>query len=148
MNQWHIREMRAEDLDDIMEIESLSFSVPWSKNAFISELKNSDVAKYYVITIQNGIVGYAGLWKVLDEAHITNIAVHPQYRNRGMGTALLEKIITVCQKENIANITLEVRKSNETAIKIYKKMGFRHEGIRKEYYRNNKEDAVIMWRRE
>jgi ribosomal-protein-alanine N-acetyltransferase len=139
--------MRKEDLDDIMEIENLSFSVPWSKSSFLSEIKNAGVANYYVVVIKDKVVGYAGFWEIVDEAHITNIAVHPQYRHHGMGTALLEKIIKDCYENNIENITLEVRKSNETAFKLYKKMGFECEGIRRNYYRDNKEDAVIMWKK-
>jgi len=85
------------------------------------------------------------MWVVLDEAHITNIAVHPEYRGIGAASAIMEGLMELCRLENIAAITLEVRKSNIVAQSLYKKYGFVEEGLRKAYYVDNKEDAIIMW---
>ena len=147
MSEWIIREMKIEDLDHIMEIESLSFTIPWSKESFIHELNNNSVAKYYVAVIENFVAGYAGLWKIMDEGHITNIAVHPEYRNKRIGESLIKRIFKVCDSVNINKLTLEVRESNSAALKLYEKMGFQAEGIRKAYYHDNKEDAIIMWKK-
>ena len=122
MNEYIIREMIIEDLDPIMEIESLSFTIPWSKDSFIYELNNNTLAKYYVSVIQVVFVGYIGLVKIVDEAHITNIANHPKYRNMKIGKNLVKKIFQVCDSINITQLTLEVRKSNTAALKLYEKI--------------------------
>jgi len=102
----------------------------------------------YMVAVKDGlVVGFAGMWIILDEAHITNIAVHPEYRGFGIGTMLMESLISICKIENVIGITLEVRVSNQRAINLYKKFGFVEEGIRKAYYEDNKEDALIMWKR-
>ena len=87
------------------------------------------------------------MWKVLNEGHITNVAVHPEFRHQGIGDQLVSELLSLCEKENIDLVTLEVRKSNQNAIKLYEKHGFVAEGIRKAYYQDNKEDAIIMWKR-
>jgi len=94
----------------------------------------------------NLVVGYGGVWLILDEGHITNIAVHPEYRGIGVGNAILEALIEICKIEQITSMTLEVRKSNTIAQNLYKKYGFLEEGIRKNYYTDTKEDGVIMWK--
>ncbi len=147
MNEYVIREMKIEDLEEIMEIENLSFSITWSKESFVYELEKNSVAKYFVATIKDCVVGYVGLWKIMDEAHITNIAVHPHYRNKKIGEGLVMKILEDCDAEKITKLTLEVRESNTVALKLYGKMGFQPEGIRKAYYRDNKENAIIMWKK-
>lgn len=148
MNECIIREMKIEDLDPIMDIESLSFTIPWSKESFVYELNSNSVAKYYVAVIENIVAGYAGLWRIMDEGHITNIAVHPEYRNKKIGERLVKKIFKVCDSVDINKLTLEVRASNTAALKLYEKMGFQREGIRKAYYHDNKEDAIIMWKKD
>lgn len=141
-----IRLMTMDDIDDIMEIEMLSFNIPWSRDSFVSELTTNKFAKYIIARIGNKVVGYAGMWKVLDEGHITNIAVHPKYRQRKIGTGLVEVLLSLAQEFEISKLTLEVRKSNKAALTLYKKFGFEALGIRKKYYADNHEDALIMWK--
>lgn len=135
----------ASHINDIITIEKLSFTIPWTKNAFIRELKNNEFAIYLSADIGNKVIGYAGMWKIFDEGHITNIAVHPEFRNIGVGSMLLEGLIDTSRREGITKMTLEVRKSNKVAQSLYTKYGFKAAGIRKEYYADNGEDAVIMW---
>lgn len=138
--------MGSEHIDDVMVVENLSFSIPWSKNAFIEEVTRNKFARYLVATLDGRTVGYAGMWKVFDEGHITNIAVHPEYRRSGVGSMLLEVLIEKAMSEGITKLTLEVRRSNFTARSLYKKFGFEDCGVRKGYYADNNEDAIIMWR--
>lgn len=140
-----VREMTAEDLDYVMEIENASFAIPWTRKSMEGEL-GSAMKLYYVALCDDRVVGYAGMWHVVTEGHITNIAVLPEYRGRGVGKALMEKIMQIAEEKDMLGVTLEVRKSNETALCLYKKYGFVLSGIRKEYYEDNKEDAYIMWR--
>lgn len=140
-----IRKMEVKDIDDIMSIENCSFSIPWSKESYLNEIKNN-VAIYIVAVFEKHIIGYAGVWKIIDEGHITNIAVHPDHRQRGVGQKLMQELIKISKKEGIKNFTLEVRESNIAAFNLYEKMGFRAKGRRKGYYSNTKEDAVIMWK--
>lgn len=141
----NIRKMEERDINNIMPIENCSFSIPWSKESYLNEIKNN-AAIYIVAIFEKRIVGYAGVWKIIDEGHITNIAVHPNHRRRGIGKKLIEALIKISEKEGIKSFTLEVRESNTAAFKLYEKMGFKPIGKRKGYYSNNKEDAVIMWK--
>lgn len=133
-------------IEGILNVSILSFPITWSKDSFEKELTNK-YARYMVAVKDGLVVGFAGMWIILDEAHITNIAVHPEYRDFGIGTMLMESLISICKIENVIGITLEVRVSNQRAINLYKKFGFVEEGIRKAYYEDNKEDALIMWKR-
>ncbi|GMG95679.1 ribosomal protein S18-alanine N-acetyltransferase [Tepidimicrobium xylanilyticum] len=141
-----IREMREEDLDRVMEIEAETFNPPWSREAFLLELTKNILAKYIVVLADGEIAGYGGVWLIIDEGHITNIAIDKKYRGLGLGKALLEGLIQICVDRNIRAITLEVRKSNEVAKSLYKKYGFIEYGIRPNYYHDNNEDAIIMWK--
>ncbi len=138
--------MQRDHIDDIMVVENLSFKIPWSKEAFIEEITRNKFAVYVSAIIQKRVVGYAGMWKVFDEGHITNIAVHPEYRANGVGSKLLENLIEIASNSGIAKMTLEVRKSNFAAQGLYNKYGFSAEGFRKAYYADNGEDAIIMWK--
>ncbi len=139
-----IREMRYEDLDEVMYIEHASFDMPWTRKALEEELFS--LIKYYYVAVLNGrVVGYAGMWHVVTEGHITNIAVDPKYRNRGVGNALVSRLLQTAEEKDMLGVTLEVRVGNETAKNLYQKNGFVVTGRRKEYYENNKEDAYIMW---
>ncbi|MCK9267780.1 MAG: ribosomal protein S18-alanine N-acetyltransferase [Alkaliphilus sp.] len=140
-----VRKMELSDIDSVVDIEKRSFPMPWTRGAFISELRRNKLARYYVVEVGGRVVGYAGLWLVMNEAHITNIAIHPKYRGRGMGKKLVGGLIEEILKINIYRITLEVRPSNTAALALYKKFGFVPCGIRPEYYRDNNEDAIIMW---
>lgn len=133
-------------IDQILYIENVSFSDPWSRDSMEKELSNN-FARYIVVKKQDLVVGYGGMWLILDEGHITNIAVHPDYRGIGIGNEIVKALIKICIAENINALTLEVRKSNLAAIKLYSKFGFVAEGIRKAYYADNHEDAIIMWKR-
>jgi len=141
-----VRSMRYNDIDQIAEIEKKCFSLPWSKKSFEQELLNEH--SYYECAEENGIVvGYMGMWKILDECHITNVAVLPEYRNKGIAAMLIEKIIEVCKCSEIIGMTLEVRESNLPAINLYKKFGFYSAGKRPNYYQRPVEAAIIMWKK-
>lgn len=137
--------MKVEDLDQVMEIERLSFTNPWSKNSFFLELTTNDLATYLVAKIDGRVVGYAGMWLVVGEAHVTNVAVHPDFRKKGIGELLMRSLITIAKESRAKMMTLEVRKSNDVARNLYAKLGFEPVGIRRGYYTDNREDAVIMW---
>lgn len=140
------RRMKIEDLEGVYKVELSAFSDPWSFSAFKSEMKNK-LAKYIVAEDENGkIVGYIGVWYIIDEAHINNVAVHKEHRGKQIGSMLMEYLIEGCLEDSINSITLEVRKSNEIAQNLYRKYGFKPGGIRKEYYSDNREDAIIMWK--
>jgi len=139
--------MDLSDIEDILVVEKLSFSIPWSRDSFEKEIVDNNLATYLVAKVNEKAVGYIGMWKVLNEGHITNVAVHPEFRHQGIGDQLVSELLSLCEKENIDLVTLEVRKSNQNAIKLYEKHGFVAEGIRKAYYQDNKEDAIIMWKR-
>ena len=137
--------MTVDDIDNVVEVENNCFSIPWSKASFLREVENNEIALYLVAKIENKAVGYIGVWRIIDEGHITNVAVHSDYRGLGIGSMLVSKLLSLCKKDGINSFTLEVRKSNEIAQKLYRKYGFEERGIRKNYYEDNKEDAVIMW---
>lgn len=137
--------MSIDDIDDVVEVENNCFSIPWSKASFLREIENNEVALYLVAKIENKAVGYIGVWRIIDEGHITNVAVHSDYRGLGIGSMLVSELLSLCKKDGINSFTLEVRKSNDIAQKLYRKYGFEERGIRKNYYEDNKEDAVIMW---
>lgn len=138
-----LREMSENDLDGVMEVEKESFSTPWTERLFFDELNNPHTV-YYVCVDQDEVVAYGGLWHVLDEGQITNIAVKKAYRRRGVGTMLLEKIIDYANEHEIKKLELEVRAGNTPAIKLYEKYGFYGVGLRKGYYKNPAEDAILM----
>ncbi|HOQ01635.1 MAG TPA: ribosomal protein S18-alanine N-acetyltransferase [Acetivibrio clariflavus] len=146
INNIEISRLSLDDIDDLMAVEKLSFTIPWSREAFIEEITNNKFARYIVAKVNGKAIGYAGFWKVFDEGHITNVAVHPEYRRIGVGFLLVKSLIDMAEEENITRMTLEVRKSNIPAQNLYAKFGFKVEGFRKEYYADNKEDAIIMWR--
>ncbi|MGF7059821.1 ribosomal protein S18-alanine N-acetyltransferase [Brassicibacter mesophilus] len=141
-----VREMEEKDVDGVLRIEELSFTTPWSKEAFVLEITTNKLAKYVIAERDGHIVGYGGVWLIIDEGHITNIAVESQYRGQGIGNFLVEKLIDICKERGITSLTLEVRKSNIVAQSLYKKYGFKECGIRPGYYSDTKEDAIIMWK--
>lgn len=143
-NNLIIRPMTKDDVDSVYIVEEDCFVDPWSKESIRKELKN-DLARYLVAQLDNKIVGYIGVWFVVDEGHITNVAVHSEYRGKKIGDNLVKEMIQLCKQSNIVAMTLEVRASNSIAQNLYRKYGFKMGGIRKEYYSDNKEDAIIMW---
>ncbi|WP_428910571.1 ribosomal protein S18-alanine N-acetyltransferase [Niallia sp. Krafla_26] len=139
------RRMEMEDLDQIMIIEHESFTIPWSKEAFYNELTKNNHALYIVAVVGEQVVGYCGVWLVLDEAHVTNIAILPQYRGKKIGESLMGTVIETVKERGARTMTLEVRASNVIAQSLYRKFGFQTGGLRKGYYSDNHEDALVMW---
>jgi ribosomal-protein-alanine N-acetyltransferase len=138
--------MTVDDLNGVLEVEALSFYTPWSRQAFVQELTRNEYAYYLVLKDGARAVGYAGVWIILDEAHITNIAVHPDYRGRDLGKFLLISILKAARSRGARRATLEVRVSNSVAQRLYLQMGFLVHGIRRGYYTDTHEDAFIMWK--
>ena len=141
-----IRDLVEDDIDELVEIEQECFPTPWSRSAFLTEIRDNKLAKYFVAELDGKVVGYGGMWLILNEGHITNIAVREDYRGLGIGNKILESLIYYCASKNIQNMTLEVRKSNIVAQNLYKKYKFVEYGLRPRYYSDNHEDALIMWR--
>lgn len=143
---YHLTTMTAEHIPQIAELERTCFSHPWSEELLLQELWN-DASAVIVAEGENGtVLGYAGVNTVLDEGYINNVAVRSQYRRMGVADALLGTFIRFAE-EHLAFLTLEVRASNDKAISLYTKNGFVQEGRRKDYYKDPKEDAIIMTRR-
>jgi len=143
---FRIEKMTLQDLDRVLEIEAQSYKTPWSRRAFTSEITENTYAHYYVARSGGKIVGYVGMWVILDEAHITNIAVDPAYRRKGIGQKMLEAMFEKAKGFGASRMTLEVRVSNTGAQALYKKLGFQDRGLRKGYYTDTNEDAIIMWK--
>lgn len=139
------RKMKTEDIEQVLNVEKQSFTLPWSREAFFNELNHNEYAVYMVIEDEGKIAGYCGAWIVIDESHITNIAILPEYRGQKLGEALLRKMIEISISMGVVRMTLEVRVSNAVAISLYEKLGFQKGGIRKRYYTDNQEDAYVMW---
>lgn len=146
MSDVTVRRADIKDVDAIYEIETLCFPDPWSMESLVFEFENNPRAIYMVAEIDHRVVGYAGLWDIYDEGHITNVAVHPDYRQRRIGESIMNVMLDLTLRDGIVHHTLEVRPSNEAAINMYTKLGFKVEGRRKNYYGDNGEDALIMWR--
>ena len=134
-----------EDIEGIFEVSNLSFKLPWSMESIKSEL-NNPLAKYIVAKDMrsNRVLGFIGIWIILGEGDITNIAVHPEFRKLGIGEKLLSSMLDLCDSLDCNTINLEVRSSNLPAISLYKKLNFLEVGLRKGYYEDNKEDAILM----
>jgi ribosomal-protein-alanine N-acetyltransferase len=141
---FNIRQGEISDLEDIFLVEKACFAHPWSMQA-LKDSMNTDNTVFFVCTDEDsGIIGYMSLMRIMDEAELLNIAVLPKYRGRGIGTMLLDRLFRFCTAHNIGRIMLEVRKSNNCAISLYNKYGFLKDSVRKDYYDNPKEDAVLM----
>ena len=140
-----VRPMVMTDVDGVMAVEHDSFLTPWSRSAFEEELAQNRLARY-IVAVENGeIVGYAGTWLVINEAHVTNVAVSGQRRREGIGRLLMQKLMELARENGMESMTLEVRVSNAAARHLYDQMGFVAAGIRKNYYSETKEDALILW---
>lgn len=147
MNSVEVFPIEDKYIEGILNVSMLSFPITWSRESFENELTNR-YARYVVAVNDNLVVGFGGMWIIIDEAHITNIAVHPEFRGCGIGSQLMESLLSICKIESVTGMTLEVRSSNVRAQNLYKKYGFAQEGVRKAYYEDNKEDAIIMWKRD
>ena len=134
--------LTKEMLSDLCELEKLCFSVPWSEKMFLGELSNS-AAIYRVIIYDDKPVAYMGMWLVADEGQITNVAVHPEHRRKGLAKQLIEAFIELAKREELSFLTLEVRAGNQSAISLYQSFDFYQVGLRRNYY-EGKEDALLM----
>jgi len=139
------RSMKLDDIPQIIEVELESFTVPWTAEAFRNELLHNQYAHYVVMLHQEKIIGYAGLWMIIDEAHITNVAIRQRFRGQKLGQRLMRYMIDSAILLGAEKMTLEVRVSNRIAQRLYERFGFRPVGVRKGYYSDNHEDALIMW---
>ncbi|MDR7417113.1 MAG: ribosomal protein S18-alanine N-acetyltransferase [Armatimonadota bacterium] len=140
-----IERMREQDIPRVLQIERASFPTPWPPEAYRREIRENRTAHYIVARVGEEVVGYAGMWVILEEAHITTIAVDPKWRGRRVGERLLVALIEEARNRGARWVTLEVRKSNHIAQNLYRKYGFREVHVRKGYYTDNGEDALIMW---
>lgn len=144
MPDYRIRRMTAADVDAVTALEASVFPRPWSRADFLREMEQNVVARYLVLTADGAIVGYAGAWIILDECHITNIALAAEHRGCGQGRKLMTALLQLLSNLGGAYATLEVRKSNTVAQNLYTSLGFIRLGVRKRYYEDNDEDALLM----
>jgi len=144
MEQIFFRPMQKVDLSRVAELEKICFRSPWSYNALAGELKN-DAAHYRVAEKSGIVIGYAGMWLILDEAHITNVAISPEERGFGYGRALMLTMMRLAVSLGAVDMTLEVRETNLAAQSLYYALGFEKAGIRKKYYSDTGESAYILW---
>lgn len=145
MDRLQIRNMTAEDISAVHEIEVASFSVPWSRE-ILEESFESENNKFLVAIFDGKLAGYINLWYVLDEATVANIAVAGVFRKQGIAAALMENALKEAEENGMSAVTLEVRVSNEPAIRLYEKFGFESVGLRPDYYEKPREAALIMWK--
>lgn len=139
-----IEPMTLADLGEVHRIESASFSAPWPDEAYRSELTGNRLASYLVVRIDVEVIGFGGIWMMVDEAHITTFAIDPAWRRQRLGETLLMALIDLAMARRAREATLEVRLSNVPARRLYEKFGFRPVGLRPRYYSDNGEDALIM----
>lgn len=142
-NSITIKKMTALNIDGLVKIENECFSKPWTYSGFENELKN-DSSHFYVALCDNSEIGYMGFYTILDEGYVANIAVLPEYRRRGIAGSLIKNAINYCRENKLAFLSLEVRKFNENAVRLYKKFGFEIVGERKNFYSSPVENAFIM----
>ncbi len=142
-NSFTIIKMTAKNIDGLVKIENECFSKPWTQSGFENELKN-DTANFHVALCNNQEEAYMGYYIILDEGYVANIAVLPEYRRRGIAGALIENALTQCREKKLLFLSLEVRKGNENAVRLYKKYGFETVGERKNFYSAPVENALIM----
>lgn len=140
------RKMTIEDIDQVLRIEQEAFTLPWTREAFEHEM-TTNLYSYYILaeTEEKEIVGYCGMWIVMDESHITNVAVTENMRGLKIGEGLMREAFRVVLEQEVVLMTLEVRVSNDVAKNLYYKLGFQDGGIRKNYYTDTQEDALVMW---
>ncbi len=134
------------DLDGILAVDAATFERPWTRAMYEWEWTHSDVARFYVARDGGAVVAYCATWVIFDELHINNLAVDPNWRRRGVGSALLVFVLGAAAAEGATRATLEVRRSNEPARRLYERFGFAFAGVRTGYYREPVEDALVLWR--
>jgi ribosomal-protein-alanine N-acetyltransferase len=134
------------DLTGVLEVESESFTNPWTREMYTWELQNRAVCHVYVLrTLDCAVAGFCAFWLVLDEIHINNVAIRPAYRGHGLGSALMHHVLAEARRLGAHRATLEVRDSNAGARRLYERIGFRVAGTRRNYYSHPVEDALILW---
>jgi ribosomal-protein-alanine N-acetyltransferase len=137
----------ADDLEGVLAVDDASFSRPWTRAMYEAEFLNQATARLYVLRLPGcAVAGYIATWIVLDELHINNLAVRPEYRGQGYGSALLTHALVEGEREGAGRATLEVRRSNDAARRLYERFGFHVAGIRRDYYSHPVEDALVLWR--
>lgn len=137
----------AEDLGGLIAVEQASFLNPWSRDMYVAELQNPDVSRLLVAKDSDGrVVGFCGFWRVVDELHINNLAVLPERRRQGIASMILNRVFDEGRRAGAGRATLEVRRSNEIAQRLYARFGFTVAGVRRGYYRHPDEDALVLWR--
>ena len=137
------------DLDGVLAVEAESFTNPWTRDMYAWELQNRAVCHIYVArTADCAVAGFCAFWLVFDEIHINNVAIRPQYRGRGMGTAVMHHVLAEARRLGAKRATLEVRASNERALRLYERLGFYVAAVRPNYYSSPVEDALVLWRDE
>jgi ribosomal-protein-alanine N-acetyltransferase len=141
-----LRRLEPDDLDTVEDIEQASYATPWSRSMFAAELRKPSSLALAACLETGELVGYAFISRYVDAWHVMNVAVAPELRRRGIATALLERFFEVTSSDPRRGYTLEVRVSNTEAIRLYERLGFEARGIRRGYYTDNREDALIMWR--
>ena len=147
MSEISIRHVKAQDINDVYSLEKECFITPWSIEVLLVDMFQSLYNRYFVVEKHGRIIGYAGINTVIDEAHIRKLCITTCERHNGYGLELLRYIENYCRNNGIKDLTLEVRRSNERAIRLYESFGFINEGIRPKYY-DGIEDAIIMWKRD
>lgn len=140
----HFRTLLPEDAEGVARVERESFPTPWSREDFWREASN-DFACYIVALDDMEIIGFAGCWISFEEAQVTNIALTSAQRGRGLGKVLMAKLMRAAAERGVERMTLEVRPSNTSALRLYEGLGFAAIGVRKKYYQDNDEDAILMW---
>ncbi|MEA2720889.1 MAG: [ribosomal protein S18]-alanine N-acetyltransferase [Candidatus Eremiobacteraeota bacterium] len=140
-----IEPMTQGDLAAVLRIEGLSFTTSWPANAFSNEIRDNKLAHYFIGRLDAHVVAYGGIWVILEDSHVTTIAVHPDYRGLKLGEEMLLKLLDEAIAKGASWITLEVRESNDVAQKLYRKYGFTTVSTRRGYYSDNGENALVMW---
>ncbi len=146
MSNFTIKLANKDHVDGMFVIEQQSFVTPWSHKSIYDDVVNNSLAKYLVVLDDKKVVGYLGYWMIIDQAHITTLAIKKTYRRKNLALDLFSKMIELVKDEEVVAITLEVRENNTSAICLYEKLGFTREGIRKNYYKDTNENALIMWK--
>ena len=146
MAQLIIRQAEEKDIAAIEKLEQVCFTDPWSYDSLEQDILRNKLAFYIAAEVDGEVCGYVGIWNIIDEGHITNVAVSPDYRRKHIASNMLDVLIASCEEAGVERFTLEVRAGNEPAKALYEGKGFREVGLRKGYYQDNGEDAIIMWR--
>ncbi len=147
MGPWVIEPLAHADIDDVLAIEVAAFTNPWTRPMYLAELENRDVSFCFLARdAERRAIGFCSFWRVLDELHINNLAVLPEFRRQGLGSVLLRFVLAKGVSLGVRRATLEVRRSNDAARMLYERFGFSVSGVRRDYYTRPVEDALVLWR--